>query len=61
MCVCCLIDDRLYSAILRSLEHTHCARMSFYMTDQLFYSVFFFFFFNPPKWCTYSAGMAGDT
>ena len=23
----CLIDDRLYSAILRSLEQTHCARM----------------------------------
>ena len=22
-----LIDDRLYSAILRSLEQTHCARM----------------------------------
>ena len=27
------IDDRLYSAILRSLEQTHCARMWFYMSD----------------------------
>ena len=28
-----LIDDRLYSAILRSLEQTHYARMWFYMSD----------------------------
>ena len=28
-----LIDDRLYSAILRSLEQNHCARMWFYMSD----------------------------
>ena len=28
-----LIDDRLYSAILRSLEQTHCAHMWFYMSD----------------------------
>ena len=28
-----LIDDRLHSAILRSLEQTHCARMRFYMSD----------------------------
>ena len=28
-----LIDVRLYSAILRSLEQTHCARMWFYMSD----------------------------
>ena len=28
-----LIDDRSYSAILRSLEQTHCARMRFYMSD----------------------------
>ena len=27
------IDDRLYSAILRSLEQTHCARMWCYMSD----------------------------
>ena len=27
------IDDRLYSAILRSLQQTHCARMWFYMSD----------------------------
>ena len=28
-----LIDDRLYSAILRSREQTHCARMWCYMSD----------------------------
>ena len=28
-----LIDDRLYSAILHSLQQTHCACMSFYMSD----------------------------
>ena len=28
-----LIDDRLCSAILRSLEQTHCARMWFYVSD----------------------------
>ena len=26
-------DGRLYSAILRSLQQTHCARMWFYMSD----------------------------
>ena len=31
-----MIDDRLYSAILCSLEQTHCARMWFYMSDWLF-------------------------
>ena len=31
-----LIDDHLYSAILRSLEQTHCARLWFYMSDTLF-------------------------
>ena len=42
-----MIDDRLYSAILRSLEQTHCARMWFCMSDQL-YSAFCccFFVFN---------------
>ena len=40
-----MIDVRLYSAILRSLEQTHCARMWFYMSDQLFIARFFFFFF----------------
>ena len=53
-----LIDDRLYSAILRSLEQTHCARMWFYMSDQLFIARFFEY---PPKCCTYSADMAGAT
>ena len=50
--VCGLIDDRLYSAILRSLEQTHCAHMWFYMSA---------FFEYPPKWCTYNAVMAGAT
>ena len=40
-----MIDDRLYSAILRSLKQTHCARMWFYMSDKLFIARFFFFFF----------------
>ena len=37
------IDDRLYSAILRSLEQTHCACMWFYMSDWLFIARFCFF------------------
>ena len=32
--------DRLYSAILRSLEQTHCARLWFYMNDKLFIARF---------------------
>ena len=40
VCVCVqLIDDRLYSAILRSLEQTHCTRMWFYMSDYVCISV----------------------
>ena len=31
------------SAILRSLEQTHCARLWFYMSDTLFIGRFFFF------------------
>ena len=58
VCVCVLIDDHLYSAFLRSLEQIHCARLWFYMTDKLFIARFFEY---PPKWCTYSAGMAGAT
>ena len=46
--LCCLqtglIDDRLYSAILRSLEQTHCACMWFYTSDWLFHSAFYFIF-----------------
>ena len=40
-----MIDIRLYSAILRSLEQTHCVRMWFYMSDRLFIARLFFFFF----------------
>ena len=39
-----LIDDHLYSAILRSLEQTHCARLWFYMSDKLFIARFFVLF-----------------
>ena len=35
-----LIDDRLCSAILRSLEQTHCAHMWFFISDQLFIAHF---------------------
>ena len=35
-----LIDDHLYSAILRSLEQTHCARLWFYTSDKLFIARF---------------------
>ena len=35
-----LIDDHLYSAILRCLEQTHCARLWFYMSDKLFIARF---------------------
>ena len=37
-----LFDDHWYSAILRSLEQTHCARLWFYMSDKLFIARFFF-------------------
>ena len=57
-CLDWLIDDHLYSAILRSLEQTHCARLWFYMSDKLCIARFFEY---PPKWCTYSAGRAGAT
>ena len=40
LCFFVLIDDRLYSAILRSLEQTHCARAWFYMSDWLFIARF---------------------
>ena len=36
-----MFDDCLYSTILRSLEQTHCTRMWFYMSDQLFITHFF--------------------
>ena len=39
-----LIDDHLYSAILRSLEQTHCARLWFNVSDKLFIARFLFVF-----------------
>ena len=39
-----LIDGHLYSAILRSLEQTHCARLWFYMSDKLSIARFLFCF-----------------
>ena len=58
--------------LLIAFEQTHCARLWFYMSEYLFIArlFFFLFFFSfiflflfeyPPKWCTYSAGMAGAT
>ena len=49
----------LYSAVLTisALEQTHCAHMWFSISD----SLFMVHFWNPPKWCTYSADMAGAT
>ena len=44
----------------RSLEQTQCTGRSFYTSDQLFYSAFFWVEY-PLKWCTYSTGMAGAT
>ena len=35
-----MIDDHLYSAILRSLEQTRCARLWFYTSDKLFIARF---------------------
>ena len=35
-----MIDDHLYSAIFRSLEQTHCARLWFYMSAKLFIARF---------------------
>ena len=35
-----LIDDHLYSAILHSLEQTHCVHLWFYMSDKLFIARF---------------------
>ena len=35
-----MTDDYLCSAILRSLEQTHCARLWFYMSDKLFIARF---------------------
>ena len=53
-----LIDDHLYSAILCSLEQTHCARLWFYMNDKLFIARFFFI---STEVVYLSAGMAGAT
>ena len=54
-----LIDDHLYSAILRSLEQTHCARLWFYVSDKLFIARFLNIHWSGVS--TYSAGMAGAT
>ena len=52
-------DDRLYSAILRSLEQTHCTRLWFYVSDKLFIARFLNIHRSGVS--TYSAGMAGAT
>ena len=37
-----IIIDRFYTALFSALEQTHCARMWFYMSEQLFIARFFF-------------------
>ena len=54
-----LIDDHLYSAILRSLEQTHCAHLWFYKSDKLFFNGAFFWISTEVVYL--SAGMAGGT
>ena len=50
----------LYSAILRSRADS--LRSHVILHEWIaFYSAFLFYFLYPPKWCTYSAGMAGAT
>ena len=51
-------DDRFYIVLFSALEQTYCACMWFYMSEELF---IVHFWISPPKWCTYSAGMAGAT
>ena len=46
-----VVVDRFYIAPFSAFEQTHCARMWFYMSKQLFIALFFFY---PPKWFTYS-------
>ena len=57
--VCLFFDDRLYSAILRSLEQTHYARLWFYVSDKLFIARFLNIHRSGVS--TYGAGMAGAT
>ena len=37
---CVVVVDRFYIAAFSDLEHTHCARMRFYMSDYLFMARF---------------------
>ena len=58
------VVGRFYMLLFSALEQqTHCNRMWFYMSEQLFFIARFVVVFveYPPKWCTYSAGMAGAT
>ena len=54
-----LIDDRLYSAILRSLSRLTALACDSTRVTSFLQRVFFFEY--PLKWCTYSAGMASST
>ena len=58
LCGSGVVADRSYIALFSDLEQTHGARMWFYMSDWLFKARFLEY---PPKWCTYSAGMASAT
>ena len=44
-------------ALFSALKQTHCTRMWFDRVTSCLWCVFEY----PPKWCTYSAGMAGAT
>ena len=56
-----MFDDHLYSAILRSLEQTHCACLWFYMSDKLLLFFIARFFKISTEVVYLSAGMAGAT
>jgi len=53
-----VVADRFYIALFSALEQTHCARMWFYTSG---YRRLERVFEYPPKWSTYSAGMAAAT
>ena len=61
-CCCCfwlMID---YTALFSALEQARWARIWFFLYERLaFYSSASSFSEYPPKWSTYSAGMAGAT
>ena len=51
--------DCFHVALFSTLQQTHCTGIVILHESIAFYSTFFFQY--PPKWCTYSTGMAGAT